>query len=302
MRILSREKRTLIVNLLVEGNSVNGTSRLAGVSKNTVLGLLVDVARVCCEHEDRAIRGLRCRSVECDEIWGFNGCKEKHVPNARIQGEMLGSVWTWYAVCADSKMIVSWTMGERSREQANALMDDLAHRVTDLGQINTDALNAYVGAINQAFFGREVGHGQIHKEYANENAEGDRRYSAPVCIGCTRLAVRGNPDPFAISTSYIERSNLSVRTFQKRWTRLTPCHSKKFTNMQAAFALHACWFNWCRKHASHGKTPAQAAGLTDRKWSVADLVDLLISDEAKRVEAGSLKRGSYRPRKSGDSK
>jgi IS1 family transposase len=299
MRILSREKRILIVNLLVEGNSINGTTRLAGVSKHTVLRLLLDIARVCCQHEDANVRGLRCRSIECDELWGFSGCKDRNVDRARIEDEHLGSVWTWYGVCADSKMIVGWTMGDRGREQAASLMDDIASRCSDIGQINTDALNLYVGAINAAFHDRpDVGHGQIHKEYGQVSTTDERRYSPAQCIGCTRLAVRGNPDPFAVSTSYIERSNLSVRTFQKRWTRLTLCHSKKFQYMQAAFALHACWFNWCRKHAAHGKTPAQAAGLTDRKWTIGDLVDLLAKDEADRVAAGSLKRGPYKPRKS----
>lgn len=292
----------MAINCLVEGNGVNGTCRLIGVSKNTLLKLLVDVARVCNQHEDRSIRGLRCRSVEMDEIWGFTGCKERHVPNAKIIDERLGSVWTFVAVCADSKMILSWVMGDRDGQHAHAIAQDLASRVSDLGQINTDALGAYVGAIAEAFHGRDVAHAQVYKEYANDPQDGERRYSAPRCVSCTKTAIRGEPDRNAISTSYIERTNLSIRTYQKRWTRLSTGYSRKFTNMEASFCVFATWFNWCRKHSAHGKTPAQAAGLADRAWKVADLIDLLERDEKSKIAAGSLKRGPYRPRnKSGNS-
>lgn len=298
MNRISRQDRVRIVACLVEGNSVRATCRMTGISKQTVLTFLLDLGRVCVNHDDRMIRGLHCKHVEADEIWGFVHCKARAVPKARANVQGMGDSWTWYAVDRDTKMILSWIMGDRDQNHARAFMQDLAGRLCSKPQLSTDSLGAYASAVSEAFFGLGVDYGQIHKQYRSTSGNPERQYSPSACVGCERKAVRGMPDVRAIGTSIIERANLTLRMSQRRWTRLTNAHSKSFRHMEAAFALHACWYNWCRKHMTLGTTPAQAAGLADRQWSVEDLVGLLEAAERVEIEAGALKRGPYRPRKS----
>lgn len=296
MNRLSHEKRCEVVRALVEGVSVRGTARLTGVSKQTILNFLIDIGRACVNHEDSAIRGLHCEHVEADEVWGFVHCKDRHAPKAKGGIDHVGSAWTWYAVDRKSKMILSWIMGARDQDHAYALMRDLAGRLCSRPQISTDSLGAYPAAVSEAFFGKGVDYGQIHKIYRSTQAD-ERHYSPSACIGCERRAVRGNPKVEEIGTSRIERANLTLRMSQRRWTRLTNAHSKSFKHMEAAFALHACYYNWVRKHATVGSTPAQAAGLADHQWTISELVGLLESGERDVVGTTANKRGPYRKTK-----
>ncbi|MBK9188497.1 MAG: IS1 family transposase [Phycisphaerales bacterium] len=295
MNRLSREKRVSIVKALCEGCSINSTARMTGVAKTSILRLLLDLGRVCMNHEDRAMRGLLIREIEADEIWGFNHCKAKTLPRAKTAPEAAGDVWTWYAIDRNSKAILSWIMGDRDESHAYAFMQDLASRIVGRPDLTTDGLGVYRDAVFDAFHGA-VDYAQVHKVYQNVEV-GPGRVDA-VCAGCDKRSVFGSPKIEKAGTSRVERANLTLRMSQRRWTRKTNAHSKKFENMQAAFALHACFYNWARPHASlNGKTPAMVLGIADRAWTVADLVGLLEADEVAVVGTDSNKRGPYRPRK-----
>lgn len=293
MNRLTTQTRVQIVSALCEGMSIRATCRMVGVSKQTVLTFLLNVGRVCLNFEDDAIRGLDCKHIEADEIWGFSHCKDKQVPKATGGVDRIGSVWTWYAVDRDSKMILSWLMGDRDQEHARAFMSDLAGRLCSRPQLSTDSLGAYAGAVSEAFFGLGVDYAQVHKIYRN-SPEGERQYSPSACIGCEKRAVRGKPNLKEVGTSRIERANLTLRMSQRRWTRLTNAHSKSFKHMEAAFALHSFYYNWCRKHMTIGTTPAVKAGLADHVWTVAELVGLLEAEETAIIGTKANKRGSYR--------
>ena len=292
---LDTQTRVQIVKALCEGCSIRATCRMIGVSKQTVLTLLLKLGRVCLAHEDKAIRGVKCVQIEADEIWGFTHCKDKHAIRS-LEKCPKGSVWTWYAVCARSKMILSWIMGDRDQAHGHAFMKDLASRLACRPQLSTDGLGVYAGAVAEAFHTLGVDYAQIHKVYSAGNVVG--RYSPPQCIGCTKAALRGDPDMEKAGTSRVERANLTLRMSQRRWTRLTNAHSKSLTHMEAAFALHSCFYNWCRKHMSIGTTPAVAAGLADHVWSVEELVGLLEAEETALVGTVKNARGSYKPRAS----
>lgn len=295
MNRLTRAQRVQVVKALCEGVSVRGTSRLTGVGKQAILALLLNMGRVCLNHEDRAIQNVQCVEIQADEIWGFTHCKDRKVPTSTAEVERKGSVWTWYAVCNRSKMILSWIMGDRDQDHARAFMHDLAGRLACRPQLSTDALGMYAGAVAEAFYGLGVDYGQIHKIYSSVGTD-ERRYSPARCIGCTKVPVHGNPNPRKVSTSGIERANLTLRMSQRRWTRLTNAHSKSFTHMEAAFALHCAFYNWVRPHATVKTTPAVAAGIADRAWTVEDLVGLLEAEEAAAVGTEKNKRGPYRKR------
>lgn len=297
MKLLATSKRVQVIAALCEGCSINSIVRMTGVSKPTILKLLVDVGRAAVNFEDAQLRGLTCDRIEADEVWGFCGSKEKNVRPENKGKPGHGSVWTWVAIDPESKLIVSWLMGDRDSGHAHAFMHDLAGRLVSRPQLSTDALGVYEGAVRDAFGRSGVDYGQIHKVYARDVRDDQTKYSPAVCIACERKAIIGNVNPNHISTSIVERSNLTLRMSQRRWTRLTNAHSKKFENMEAAFALHTCIYNWTRKHASlKGGTPAMAMGLTDRVWSIADIVGLLEATEKAEIEAGALKRGPYKKR------
>lgn len=297
MNRISKEQRVSVVRALVEGCSVNSTVRMTGVAKTSILRLLADMGRVCMNYEDAALRGLYCLEIEADEIWGFNHCKAKTLPRAKAAPDAAGDVWTWYAVCRKSKAILSWMMGDRDAGHAAAFMRDLAGRIVNRPDLTTDGLGLYSDAVFDAFSRTGVDYAQVHKTYENVETAPGRQEA--VCTGCSKRSIFGSPKLEKAGTSRVERTNLTLRMSQRRWTRKTNAHSKKFDNMQAAFALHACFYNWARPHASlGGKTPAMVLGVADRVWTVDDLVGLLEADEAKAIEAGALKRGTYRPRKS----
>jgi IS1 family transposase len=264
---LSRDRRVQILAALVEGNSIASTCRMTGAAKNTVLKLLGDAGFACFEYQDRTLRGLTSKNIQCDEIWAFVGAKAKHVP-AESRGEYgFGDVWMWTALDSDSKLIVSWLVANRSAGAANAFMQDVAERLTNRVQMTTDGYVAYLNAVEGAF-GADIDYAQLIKQYG-EDPSAEKRYSPAVCTGTETR----------IHTSYVERQNLTMRMGMRRMTRLTNAFSKKVENLEHAVSLHFMYHNFCRKHLTlKGRTPAMAAGVADRVWTVADIVDLI--DEA----------------------
>lgn len=294
MQRLSRDKRIAVLAQLCEGSSIASTTRITSVSKPAILRLLLAVSRACLTHEDAALRNLNCTRIECDELWGFCFAKEGNLRPELVGKTGVGSIWTWLGFDPDSKLIVSWITGKRDQTHANALMVDLASRVSGRIQVTTDGLHAYEEAIDKAFRETEVDYGRIVKEYGRATAD-ESRYSPPQCLSCKKSVVMGDPEWSNISTSLVERQNLNIRMGQRRWTRLTNAHSKKFEYMEAAFALFACHYNWVRRHMGlkDRATPAMAAGLADRPWTMGNIVDLLEAQERTDIAAGKLKRGPY---------
>jgi IS1 family transposase len=288
MNRLSAEKRAQVIASLVEGNSIRATVRMTGVAKNTVTKLLTDMGVVCSALMDREMRDLRCENVQVDEIWAFVGCKEKNVPEER-RGEFgIGDVWTWVAIDADTKLVPSYLVGSRDIDDARRFLDDLRSRLAGRVQLTSDGHNVYLRAVRGAFKDG-VDYAQLIKLYGTEpKVSQSARYSPGVCIGTDRRIVSGDPDPAKISTSFVERQNLTMRMSMRRFTRLTNAFSKKVENLAAAVSLHFAHYNYCRVHKTLGTTPAVAAGITDHVWTLAELVALL-----EKAEAVPTKRGRY---------
>ena len=272
MNRLSLEKRTQIVGMLVEGNSLRATSRLAGVSINTVTKLLVEVGTACAEYHDKHVRGIKSKRVQCDEIWSFVYSKQKNVPDEMKGSYGVGDVWTWTAIDADSKLIVSYLVGLRNAECANVFMQDVASRLVYRVQLTTDGLKAYLDATVEAFQGN-VDYAQLVKMYGNTPG-GAGRYSPAECTGIKKEPMIGNPTERHISTSFVERQNLTMRMNMRRFTRLTNAFSKKVENHELAIALHFMYYNFVRIHKTLRVTPAQASGITTKLWDIEDLVKL----------------------------
>jgi IS1 family transposase len=283
MNRLSTERRKQVIASLVEGNSIRATVRMTGVSKNTVTKLLVDLGLVCSIYQDRLMRDLPCERIQCDEIWAFCYAKEKNVPDDK-RGLGYGDVWTWVAIDADTKLVPSYLIGGRGMVEARQFMDDLAKRLRHRVQLTTDGHKPYLSAVREGFKG-EIDHGILVKHYG---AGEPGRYSPAICIGASKGTVRGKPDPAHISTSFVERQNLTMRMSMRRFTRLTNAFSKKLENLTAAVSLHFFHYNFCRVHKTLGTTPAVAAGVADHVWSLDELVGLL-----EAAEGVPVKRGSY---------
>lgn len=272
MNRLPVQKRTQILGLLVEGNSLRATSRLADVSINTVTKLLVDLGAACADYHDANIRNVRVRRLQCDEIWAFVGAKAKNAsPEKKAQG--WGDIWTWVGLDADSKLCVSYLVGGRDGWWAREFMNDCASRVRGRIQITTDGHRVYLDAVEDAF-GADVDYAQLQKIYGAV-VENETRYSPAVCIGCDMKVVSGDPDPKHVSTSYVERQNLTMRMGMRRFTRLTNGFSKKADNHAAMVAIHFMHYNFARIHKTLRITPAMAAGLADHVWSLEEIVGLL---------------------------
>jgi IS1 family transposase len=271
MNRLSTSERVAIVRALVEGSGINGTCRMTGISKPTVLKLLSDLGRACYAYHDKHVRGLKSKRVQCDEIWCFVGARMKNTREEKI-AEGWGDTWTWTAIDADSKLMVSYLVGQRGPQWARDFMQDVASRIDSRIQLTTDGLKMYAEAVEGAF-GMDVDYAMLIKLYANDSA--DHKYSSGECIGTQTAVLQGSPDPAHISTSFVERSNLQMRMSIKRFARLTNGHSKKLQNHEAAIALHYMHYNFCRIHQTLRVTPAMEAGLTDHVWSVEELVNLL---------------------------
>lgn len=295
MNRLTKEKRIAVLKALCEGCSIRATGRLTGVSKTTIMKLLLNIGHACLAWEDAKLRNLSCERLQADEVWGFVGAKDKNV-SPEDKGEK-GSVWTWVCIDADTKLIVSWLMGARDEGHAHAFMQDVASRLDGTRpQLTTDALGLYAGAVWEAFR-TGVDYAQVHKIYGKDRPDA-ARYSPAACIGCERHAIYGHPLPADATTSHVERSNLTLRMHQRRWTRLTNAFSKSFTHMEAAFTLHAFYYNWVRKHATLGTTPAVRAGLATLPMTMDDLVAMLEAEEKAAIGTEGNKRGPYRPRNS----
>lgn len=273
MNRLKADKQKQVIAALVEGNSIRATVRMTGVAKNTVVKLLADVGKACAKYQDKAFRNLSCKRIQCDEIWAFCYAKEKNVP-AEKRGQFgYGDVWTFTALCADSKLVPSWHIGRRDYENAKVFMGDLASRLNSHVQLTTDGHSMYLSAVEDAF-GMDVDFSQLVKLYGAPE-ESEKRYSPAQCIGAKKLKISGNPDSRAISTSYVERQNLTMRMNMRRFTRLTNAFSKKVENLSHAVALHFMYYNFCRIHRSLRITPAMAAGVTDRLWEIEDIIKLI---------------------------
>jgi IS1 family transposase len=273
MNKLSNEERCAVVSALVEGNSIRSTVRMTRISKNTIVKLLADLGKACAAYHDRAVRGLRSRRVQVDEIWSFCGCKEKNVP-AEMKGQLgIGDVWTFTAIDPESKLVAAWHVGKRDLEHATKFVRDLAGRLANRIQLTSDGHKMYLDAV-EAGFGGQVDYAMLVKLYGSD-PESEKRYSPATCIGAKPEAITGNPDSRHISTSHVERQNLTMRMSMRRFTRLTNAFSKKLENLEHAVALHFMYYNFCRIHQSLRVTPAAAAGLTTRIWEIKDLVALL---------------------------
>jgi IS1 family transposase len=274
---LSRDKRCQIIASLVEGNSIRATCRMTDTAKGTVLKLLRDVGTVCAEYQDEALRGLSCERLQADEIWSFCHAKQKNLRDEDKRTFGYGDVWTFTAICADTKLVPTWRVGSRDVGTATDFMQDLAARLIHRAQITTDGHTMYLSAVEDAF-GANVDYAMLQKIYGAD-PEPQKRYSPAKCIGIQKQTVQGNPDWKHVSTSYVERQNLTMRMSMRRFTRLTNAFSKKVENLAHAVALHFMYYNFCRIHRSLRVTPAMAAGVTERLWGIEDIVELLEARE-----------------------
>jgi IS1 family transposase len=278
MNRLDTKERTRVVASLVEGNSIRATVRMTGIAKNTIVKLLIELGEACSRYQSDAIRGIRSLRVQCDEIWSFVGSKEKNTsPEKKAEG--CGDCWTWTALDADTKLIISFMLGDRTLSTAYDFMHDVAARIaTRPIQLTTDGHRAYLEAVESAF-NEDIDYAMLSKIYKSNQAE--TRYSPAVCIGCETKIVSGAPDPNHISTSYVERQNLTMRMSMRRFTRLTNGFSKKLENHAAMVSLYFMFYNFGRVHQTLRVTPAMEASIADHVWSIEEIVGLL-ADEAKQ--------------------
>lgn len=274
MNRLSLQDRARILSCLVEGNSMRATTRMVGVSINTVTKLLVDVGTACAEYQHQTLRNLPCKRIQCDEIWSFCGMKQKNVPKAQKGVFGVGDVWTWTAICADTKLVPSFFVGRRDAVSANTFVQDLAWRMAGRIQLTTDGHKGYLDAVEGAF-GRDVDYAMLVKMYGGPTGNlNERRYSAGECCGTISGVVCGQPDEFDINTSYVERQNLTMRMGMRRFTRLTNGFSKKVENLEHAVSLHFMHYNFARIHKTLRVTPAMEAGVSDHVWSLEEIAGL----------------------------
>lgn len=273
MNRLSKEKQTQVIAALVEGNSIRATVRMTGVAKNTIVKLLADVGRTCSEYQDKSLRNLSCNRLQCDEIWSFCYSKEKNIPLDKKGTFGYGDVWTWTAIDAETKLVPSWLVADRSGSAAMQFISDLASRLANRVQLTTDGHKVYLNAVEDAF-GADIDYAMLVKMYGND-PENETRYSPATCIGTEKAVITGNPDLKHISTSYVERQNLTMRMSMRRFTRLTNAFSKKIENLAHAVALHFMYYNFCRIHQSLRVTPTMKAGVTDHVWEIEDIMKMI---------------------------
>ena len=273
MNKLDTNRRVQIVAALVEGNGLRATARMTGITRATIEKLLRDLGYVCAMYQHVVMRNLPCTKIQVDEIWNFVYAKQKNVAKAKAAPEHAGDTWTWVAIDADTKLVPCWLVGGRDAGYATEFMQDLAGRLASRVQLTSDGLGVYVQAVEDAF-GADIDYAMLVKHYGNA-PEGQRRYSPAVCTGATKKRVTGDPDEAHISTSYVERQNLTMRMGMRRMTRLTNAFSKKLENHIHSVAIHFMHYNFVRIHGSLRLTPAMAAGVTDKLWSIEDMVGLL---------------------------
>lgn len=292
MNKLSLEKRAQILALLVEGNSMRAITRLVGCSINTVTALLIDVGQACSEYQDKAMRNLPCKRIQCDEIWSFCYSKEKNV-SAEDKGVLgHGDVYTWTSICPDTKLVPSFMVGKRDAEYAHAFIQDLASRLANRVQLTTDGHKPYIEAVEGAF-GGEIDYAMLVKHYSNpgEAQQAQKRYSPSEFVSAEKRRISGDPDVKKVSTSHVERQNLTMRMGMRRFTRLTNGFSKKIENLEHAVALHFMYYNFGRIHKTLRVTPAMEAGISDHVWTLEEIAALV-------PELVATKRGSYKTKDS----
>ena len=293
MNKLPLKTRVQILTMLCEGSSMRSISRVADVSINTVSKLLVDAGKFCADLHDREVRNVTAKRVQCDEIWSFVGAKAKNVATMKQPVDGAGDVWTWTALDSDSKLIVSWLVGGRDGEYALAFMDDVKDRLANRVQLTTDGHKAYLNAVEEAF-GADIDYAMLVKQYGEPEGSKrspERRYSPAVCTGAIKTRIEGSPDPVHVSTSHVERANLTMRMANRRFTRLTNAFSKKFENHVHMVAIYTVWYNFVKMHKTLRMTPAMAADVTDKLWTMGDLVAMM---EEVAPKPGS--RGPYKKR------
>ena len=286
MNKLPPAKRAQILSMLCEGSSMRSISRVADVSFNTIDKLLRDAGAACAEFHDRTVRGVKSQRVQCDEIWSFIHAKAKNVPTAKAAPQGAGDIWTWTALDADSKLILSWAVGGRDAGYALALMDDLRGRLANRVQFTTDGHRAYLEAVEEAF-GADIDYGMLVKLYGAETSgQGhERKYSPSECLGARKDPITGNPDPKHVSTSYTERHNLTMRMSMRRFTRLTNAFSKRVENHCHQLALYFVFYNFVRIHKTLRMSPAMAAGIETRLWSMEDVVRMV--ERRENIRSGA---------------
>lgn len=271
MNKLNSEREQQVIAALVEGNSIRSVERMSGVHRDTIVRLMVRVGDGCARLHDRTMRGLKCEQLQLDEIWAYVGMKQKRAAQLAERGEY-GDAYTFVALDAVTKLVAGFHVGRRTWNDTATFIHDLRSRVVNRPQITTDAFQPYYGTIMQAF-GNTVDYAQLHKVFASELNTGHGRYSPPLMVKCEREPIIGNPDPEHISTSYVERQNLTLRMQNRRFTRLTNAFSKKLANLKASVALHFAHYNFVRIHRTLRMTPAMAAGLTDHLWTIEELIE-----------------------------
>ena len=289
MKILDSQARSQILHLLCEGNSIRSVTRLTGASKNTVIKLLIDAGRACMAFHDAHVRDVKAKRVQVDEIWSFTYAKQKNVAGAKAAPDGAGDTWTWTAIEADSKMILSYFVGGRDGECAMWFVDDLRSRLAGRIQLTSDGHKAYLEAVEGAF-GGDIDYAVLHKVYGSSPESMKGKYSPAECVGTQKHRIEGDPDLKHVSTSYVERSNLTMRMHMRRFTRLTNGFSKKVENHAYAVALHMMYYNFVKVHSKLRVTPAMAAGVSSNLWEIADIVKLVEAGEAKI----DRKRGPYK--------
>jgi IS1 family transposase len=285
MNALSTEKKAQILRLLVEGTSIRAITRITGASKNTVTKLLVDIGKACQGFHNQGVVKVKAERVQCDEIWAFVGCKEK-AKEKGAKGD--GDVWTWVGIDADTKLVISWLVGDRDADAANTFMLDVADRLANRVQLTTDGHKPYLRAVENAFE-YDIDYAMLIKMYGSPDGatDNERRYSPAACTGAKKTRVMGDPNPKFVSTSYVERQNLTMRMHMRRFTRLTNAFSKKIENHCYAISLHFVYYNFCKIHSSLSVTPAMQSGLMKKPMTIEDIVNLVVVEAPK-------KRGSYK--------
>jgi IS1 family transposase len=279
MNCLDIKTRSRVISCLVEGCSIRSTSRMTGVAKNTIVKLLADLGCACAAYHNRYVRNLKVRRMQADEIWCFVGAKAKNV-KAEKKLEGWGDVWTWVGIDADTKLVLSYLVGGRDGGWAREFIDDCASRIINRVQITTDGHKAYLDAVEDAF-GADIDYAQLLKIYGSPSEDEQRRYSPARCIGCDMKVVRGDPDPKHVSTSFVERQNLTMRMGMRRFTRLTNGFSKKVENHRHMVALHYMYYNFGRVHQTLRVTPAMEAGLCDHVWTIEEICNLMPERKVK---------------------
>ena len=290
--MLDRQSRSQILHLLCEGNSIRSVTRLTGASKNTVIKLLIDAGKACMAFHDANVRDVKAKRVQVDEIWSFTYAKQRNVSRAVAAPYGAGDTWTWTAIDADSKMILSYFVGGRDGESAMWFVDDLRSRLAGRIQLTSDGHRAYLEAVEGAF-GGDIDYAILHKVYGASHESAKGRYSPAECIGIDKKRIEGDPDEKHVSTSYVERSNLTMRMHMRRFTRLTNGFSKKVENHAYAVALHMMYYNFVKLHSKLRMSPAMAAGVSTKLWEIGNIVALVEAEEAKADRT----RGPYKKAK-----